>query len=306
MWRKFPQTWYDIFTFGFQQDTGTPESALRFRYVRFRLCVLIYSVLHANRKEKQDIYPLGDKMWRRKEFTYLSLNLCMLCNSSSSEIHFLFPFLKLQRRHLRWRRELVPLWVRPRVRRTGLPHQWVPGNWRVEGVRWAGGVRGERPGKREPIVWGRQIRKPFRKTGLTSCLSAESRSELRFVRRVSALSRGPLGETLREKPFQDQSVIQLKRFRPNSYKPFVQRTSLWIPSLKTLECNIQICQSTAKVKLEGEINASKTCVKCLNKDEKSDRSAPEKLIRVFLFMHRNVSATFSKQSCCPFVSLHGV
>lgn len=125
------------------------------------------------------------------------------CSSSSSEIHCLFPILQLQRWHLRRRRELVPLWVRPGVRRTRLPHQWVPGNRRVEGVRWAGGVRGERPwpGKREPIVWGRQIRKPFRKTGLTSRLTAEPRSELRSVRLVSALSHGLLGETLKKSLF---------------------------------------------------------------------------------------------------------
>lgn len=103
------------------------------------------------------------------------------------------------------------------------------------GGRGSGGREGQgwkaAAGEREPIVSGRQIRKPFRKTGLTSRLCAESRSELRSVRRVGALSRGPLGENPREKPFQDQSVIQLKRFTPNSYKPFVQRTILWIPSL---------------------------------------------------------------------------
>lgn len=86
-------------------------------------------------------------------------------------------------------------------------------------------------GEREPIVSRRQIRKPFRKTVLTSPLCADPRSELRFVRRVSALSRGLLGEISSERPFQHQSVIRLKRFRPNSYKPFVQGTILWIPSL---------------------------------------------------------------------------
>lgn len=81
-------------------------------------------------------------------------------------------------------------------------------------------------GERELIVSGRQIRKPFRKTVLTSPLCAEPRSELRFVRRVSALSRGLLGEISSEKPFQNQSVIQLKRFKPNCYEPIVQRMIL--------------------------------------------------------------------------------
>ena len=74
-------------------------------------------------------------------------------------------------------------------------------------------------GEREPIVSGRQIRKPFRKTVLTS----EPGSELRLARRVGALSRGILGEISREKPFQNQSVIQLKHFKPKCYHPFVQR-----------------------------------------------------------------------------------
>lgn len=57
-----------------------------------------------------------------------------------------FSFLQLQRRHLRRRRELVSLRVRLWIRRTGLPHQWVPGNrrGRVEGSGGRG-VRGERP-----------------------------------------------------------------------------------------------------------------------------------------------------------------
>lgn len=103
----------------------------------------------------------------------------------------------------------------------------------MEGSGGWGGVRGERPrqGERDPIVSGRQIRKPFRKRVLTSPLRAEPGSELRSVRRVSALSRGPLGEISSEKPFQNQSVIQFKRFKPNCYKPIVQRAILWIPSL---------------------------------------------------------------------------
>lgn len=95
------------------------------------------------------------------------------------------------------------------------------------GVRWAGGQRWKAAaGEREPIVSGRQIRKPFRKTVLTSPLCAEPRSAQRCVRRVSALSRGLLGEISSEKPFQEQSVIQLKRFEPSSY-----RTIVWIPSV---------------------------------------------------------------------------
>lgn len=95
------------------------------------------------------------------------------------------------------------------------------------GVRWAGGQRWKAAaGEREPIVSGRQIRKPFRKTVLTSPLCAEPRSAPRCVRRVSALSRGLLGEISSEKPFQEQSVIQLKRFEPSSY-----RTIVWIPSV---------------------------------------------------------------------------
>lgn len=57
-------------------------------------------------------------------------------------------------------------------------------------------------GDREPIVSGRQIRKPFRKTVLTSHLCADLRSELRFVRRVSALSRGLWKERGTDRSFQ--------------------------------------------------------------------------------------------------------
>lgn len=100
------------------------------------------------------------------------------------------------------------------------------------GVRWAGGQRWKAAaGEREPIVSGRQIRKPFRKTVLTSPLCAEPGSELRSVRRVSALSRGLLGEISSERPFQSQSVIQLMRFKPNCNKPIVRRKILWVPSL---------------------------------------------------------------------------
>lgn len=68
------------------------------------------------------------------------------------EIHFWFRLvslspLQLQRWHLRRWGKLVSLWVRSRIRWTGLPHQWVPGNWKG-GMRPGSdgrGLRGERP-----------------------------------------------------------------------------------------------------------------------------------------------------------------
>lgn len=45
MWREFPQTWTDIAKLAFQQQQGTPRSALTIKYVRFSLQALIYRVL---------------------------------------------------------------------------------------------------------------------------------------------------------------------------------------------------------------------------------------------------------------------
>lgn len=92
------------------------------------------------------------------------------------------------------------------------------------GVRWAGGQGWKAVAwECEPIVSGRQIRKPFRKTVLTSPLCAELRSAPRFVRRVTPLSRGLLGEISSEKPFHNQNVIQLKRFKPTCMNPLCRR-----------------------------------------------------------------------------------
>lgn len=110
-----------------------------------------------------------------------------------------------------------------------------PGNRRGGCGGGQAGGRGQRwkavAWEREPIVSRRQIRKPFRKTVLTSPLCVEPRSELSFVRRVTTLSRGLVGEISSEKPFQNQSVIQLKRFKPLWYNPIVQKVIRWIPSL---------------------------------------------------------------------------
>lgn len=117
---------------------------------------------------------------------------------------------QLQRRPVRRRRELVSLRVRSGIRRTGLPHQWVA--WELAEGEGSVGGRGRgwkaAVGKREPIVSGRQIRKPFRKTGLTSRLSAEPRP----VRRLGALSRGPLGEKPSRKTFSGPECYPIEAF----------------------------------------------------------------------------------------------
>lgn len=151
----------------------------------------------------------------------LSLNLCIPCSSSSSrEIHFLFPLPSynggLCVDGVNWFRcECAPGFAGPDCRISEWPENWQRERGQVggRGHGWKAAV-----GKREPIVSGRQIRKPFRKTGLTSRLSAEPRP----VRRLGALSRRPLGE----KPFQGQSVIQLKRFTPIPFTAFVKRPIL--------------------------------------------------------------------------------
>lgn len=203
-----------------------------------------------------------------EEFCFQCFHVC----SSTSSLCFSVSSLQLQRRYLCRRCELVSLWVRPRIRRTGLSHQWVP--WEPEGacggVRWAGGQRWKAVAwECEPIVSGRQIRKPFRKTVLTSPLYAEPRSELRFVRRVTTLSCGLLEEISSERPFQKQSVIQLKRFKPLWYNPIVQKLNsiaCWkYLNMKNLS---QLRFFSAKVyfqiwkDLEEKIHkASKTCLR---------------------------------------------